>query len=315
MASITAAAIVGSAVVGAGSSLIGGSQAASAAEKGANAQADANKYAADIQKQIFEQQRSDLEPWRTAGNAALDEITALNGLAPPTAGTTTVTPGTPGTTTRVPIGNAYANSSHPIFGAIASRVGNIELPGGYRITTTGGTPAVTTTTPGQTSAEQQQAAYDRFHVSLGYQFSFDQGQQAVENSAAARGGVHSGATMKALDRFGTGLANQEYGDYYNRLAAEAGIGQTAVAQGNAAAQNYGNAASTLAQNTGAARASAYGQAGQAMSDAYGGVASAVNGGIGNYLYLNALKSYGAGTAGTFQPVQVTPQVSAASYGF
>jgi hypothetical protein len=309
---MVAAAIAASAVVGAGASLIGGSQAASAAEQGAQAQADANKYAADIQKQIFEQQRSDLAPWRAAGTAALNEITALNGLAPPTAGTTTVTPGTPGTVTRVPVGNAYANSSHPIFGAIASRVGNIELPGGYRITTTGGTPAVTTTTPGQTSAQQQQAAFDRFHASPGYQFSFDQGQQAVENSAAARGGVHSGATMKALDRFGTGLANQEYGDYYNRLAAEAGIGQTAVAQGNAAAQNYGNNASQLAQNTGAARASAYGQAGQAWSNAYGGVASAINGGIGNYLYMSQA---GSQPAGTFQPVQVTPQVSAASYGF
>jgi len=309
---MVAAAIAASAVVGAGASLIGGSQAASAAEQGAQAQADANKYAADIQKQIFEQQRSDLAPWRAAGSAALSEITALNGLAPPTAGTTTTTGGTPGTTVRVPVGNSYANSSHPIFGAIASRVGNIELPGGYRLVTTGGTPGVTTTTPGQTSAQQQQAAYDRFRVSPGYQFSFDQGQQAVENSAAARGGVHSGATMKALDRFGTGLANQEYGDYYNRLAAEAGIGQTAVAQGNAAAQNYGNSAAQLAQNTGAARASAYGQAGQAMSNAYGGVASAINGGIGNYLYMSQM---GSQPAGTFQPVQVTPQVSAASYGF
>jgi hypothetical protein len=311
---MVAAAIAGSAVIGGVTSMIGGSQAASAAEHGADVQAEANKYAADIQKQIFEQQRADLAPWRTAGNAALNEITALNGLAPAIAPTTVTIPGAT-TTTRVPVGSsAIVNSSNPIFGAIASRVGNIELPGGYRIVTTTGQPTVTTT-PGKTSAQQQQEAFDRFHASPGYQFSFSEGQRAIENSAAARGGVHSGATMKALDRFGTGLANQEYGDYYNRLAAEAGIGQTAVQSGNQAAQNYGNSAAQLAANTGAARASAYGAAGQAMSNAYGGVASAINGGIGNYLYLNALQNYGAGTAGTFQPVQITPQVNPAAYGF
>lgn len=288
---MVAAAVIGSAVIGVAGSAMSASSASSAANHGADAQADANKYAADIQKQIFEEQRNDLAPYRNAGNAALGEITALNGLAPPTAATSTGA-----FVLKGPNGIAQ-----PLTAAQATQIkATGGLPAGYSIT--GGT-----TTPGQSSADQQQAALGRFQVSPGYQFAFDQGQDAITDSAAARGGVHSGAVDKALIRFGQGTANQEYGDYYNRLAAEAGIGQTATNAGNAAAQNYGNNASQLAQNTGAARASAYGQAGQAAANGYMGAASAIQGGIGNYLYMSqSANPYAAG--GSMSPVTVTPSV-------
>jgi hypothetical protein len=65
-----------------GGALVGGyfaNQAADtqagAAQNAANAQADANRYAADIQKQIFERQVELQEPWRKAGENALTKLT------------------------------------------------------------------------------------------------------------------------------------------------------------------------------------------------------------------------------------------------
>src|SRR5579859_5947605 len=50
----------------------------------------------------------------------------------------------------------------------------------------------------------------------GYQFAQQQGQNAIQNSAAARGGLLSTGTMKTLDQYSQGLADQTYSDTYNR---------------------------------------------------------------------------------------------------
>jgi hypothetical protein len=55
-----------------------------------------------------------------------------------------------------------------------------------------------------------------------YKFRFNQGQQALERSAAARGMLNSGNTLAALAEYGQGAASQEYGNEYNRLNASAG---------------------------------------------------------------------------------------------
>lgn len=306
---MVAAAIIGGTVISAGASMIGSSNASSAAQSAADTQAQSDKYAADIQKQIFEEQRSDLAPWRTAGVGALNQINALLGLAPPTQGTTVTTPGAT-TTTRVPFGgqipSAILNSNNPIWSAIAQRVTDRNVPGGYRTVTTAGQPTVTTT-PGLTSAQQQQAAFDKFRADPGYQFSFDQGQQAIDRSAAARGILNSGATAKALDRFGTGLADQQYSNYFARLQSLAGVGQTATNSGNQAAQNYANNASQLAANAGDARASGYINSANAFSNGLSGVGSAINSGIGNYFALNGTGS-GGGTYGANIPYNVNGMV-------
>jgi hypothetical protein len=80
-----------------------------------------------------------------------------------------------------------------------------------------------------------------FRQDPGYQFRLAQGQQGVEQSAAARGGALSGGALKGLVQFNQGTADQAYGDAYqrfnadrdrrfNRLASIAGLGQTATAQ-------------------------------------------------------------------------------------
>lgn len=84
-----------------------------------------------------------------------------------------------------------------------------------------------------------------YKASPGYQWELGQGLSAVQNSAAAKGGVSSGNTLKALQSYGTGLANQDFQQYLNNLmglssqglGAGQAIGQDAV--GAAAAQAGG----------------------------------------------------------------------------
>lgn len=145
-------------------------------------------------------------------------------------------------------------------------------------------------------------------VDPGYQFRLDQGNKGVQASAAAQGGVLSGGTLKALARFNSDEASQEYGAAYNRyqtdttarynrLASIAGVGQTATnstiaaSESNTATQAAGTAA--IANNinaAGNARASSYVNAGNA-------VGSAANS-LGSYYALKSLNSYSP-TAGSY----------------
>jgi hypothetical protein len=99
--------------------------------------------------------------------------------------------------------------------------------------------------------------YGGFDTTPGYEFRVAQGRQAIERSAAARGGLNSGATMKALQGYGQGMAADEYGTFMNRLAAGAGRGQTATNSLAGFGQNFANTGSNTLIGQGNARASGY----------------------------------------------------------
>ena len=99
--------------------------------------------------------------------------------------------------------------------------------------------------------------YGGFTETPGYEFRVAQGRQAIERSAAARGGLNSGATMKALQGYGQGMAADEYGTFMNRLAAGAGRGQTATNSLAGFGQNFANTGSNTLIGQGNARASGY----------------------------------------------------------
>ena len=71
-------------LVSAGANLIGSSMQAGAAERGGQMQSDAARYAADIQKQMFDIQNQQQAPYRQAGYGALTRIgELLPGLTAP----------------------------------------------------------------------------------------------------------------------------------------------------------------------------------------------------------------------------------------
>lgn len=80
--------------------------------------------------------------------------------------------------------------------------------------------------PEEEARRRREEAMARFYESPDYQFRFREGQRAMDSSAAARGTLLSGAQLRALQEFGSGLASGEYGNYYNRMAGIAGLGQT-----------------------------------------------------------------------------------------
>jgi len=58
-----------------------------------------------------------------------------------------------------------------------------------------------------------------FQADPGYAFRLSEGMKALDRTAASRGGLLSGATLKGAQRFGSDLASQEYGNAYNRFQA------------------------------------------------------------------------------------------------
>lgn len=126
---------------------------------------------------------------------------------------------------------------------------------------------------GNTVKGTGKADFSSFTTSPDFQFNLGQGQDAINRSAAARGGLLSGAAVKAGETYATGLANQNFGDYVSHLSGVAGAGETATQATTAAGTNAANQNSNALLSAGNARASAYGQVGQTIGNTANGLAS------------------------------------------
>jgi hypothetical protein len=159
----------------------------------------------------------------------------------------------------------------------------------------------------------------QFQADPGYAFRMSEGMKGLERSAAARGGLLSGATLKGIQRFGQDLGSQEYMNAFNRYQTErnarlnplqslAGMSQTSTNQLGAAGQNYANAAGQ-----------AIGAAGQARASGYMGVANAASGGLGQYMNYsqnqatNSLLSQALGRGGAYGAAPIKTEMSQQDY--
>jgi len=151
-----------------------------------------------------------------------------------------------------------------------------------------------------------------FQADPGYAFRLSEGMKALDRTAAARGGLLSGATLKGAQRYGSDLASQEYQNAFNRYQANraqqaqeygnafnrfqtertntlaplqslAGVGQSATQQAQQASQNYATGATNALGNFGAAQGSNIIGAGNARASGYVGGANAISGGVGQGL--------------------------------
>jgi len=133
------------------------------------------------------------------------------------------------------------------------------------------------------------AALSAFHTSPGYGFALDQGLRAVDAGAAAQGLGRSGAVLKAEQTFGTGLADKEFGEYYNRLFSLSKLGEDAAGGSAKATQDTGTGIAQTDLSEGSAQASIYGNEAK-------GIGNIANNYMNNSLYqdrTNALmKGYG-----------------------
>ena len=127
----------------------------------------------------------------------------------------------------------------------------------------------------------------------GYGFRMSEGAKAIERSAAARGGVLGGGTLKALSRYNQDFASQEYNNSFSRwnqennqqfgrLSSIAGLGQQANAANQQASQNYTNTFSNNAM--GAANASGAAQIASANA-----MSNSLNTGVNAWTYYQTNK--------------------------
>ena len=144
--------------------IVGGLIGASASKSAAKTQANAARDAAGVQRDIYEQTRADLNPFRLGGLDAFD--------------------------------------------AAQSSLG------------------------------------DDFTQTPGYQFGLEQGLDAIEGSAAARGNLMSGATLQGLQSYAQDYASNQYQNWLGNQMRLGQMGQNAAAQqatqGQAYANNTGN---------------------------------------------------------------------------
>jgi len=144
---------------------------------------------------------------------------------------------------------------------------------------------------------------DKFTQDPGYAFRLSEGMKALDRTAASRGGLLSGATLKGAQRYGQDLGSQEYTNAFNRYLIErnaqlnplqslAGFGQTATG-------TLTNAAGQMGQNY----ATGYGNVGQARASGYVGGTNALTSALGtginyaqNQQYINRMPIPGTGVA-------------------
>jgi len=168
-----------------------------------------------------------------------------------------------------------------------------------------------------------------FRADPGYAFRLEEGQKALDRQAAARGGLISGAALKAATRYGQDMGSQEFQNAYqraltgygtkvqqadtafnraltgyntdvaradtgyNRLASLAGVGQTATDKVGAAGQTMVAGIGSAGQNytTG-------------LTNASNNLTSGVNASLGNYgnaasnAYMGAANARASGYVGT-----------------
>lgn len=121
-----------------------------------------------------------------------------------------------------------------------------------------------------------------FEQDPGYAFRQSEGMKALERSAAARGNLLSGSTLKGVQRFGQDLASQEYQNAFNRYQIERsaklnplqslmGSGQSATNVMTGATGQMGQSEASNLYNAGQARASGYIGQSNALNQALGGI--------------------------------------------
>lgn len=150
---------------------------------------------------------------------------------------------------------------------------------------------------------------DQFQQDPGYAFRLSEGMKALDRTAAQRGGLLSGSTLKAAQRYGQEMGSQEYMNAFNRYQTErnaqlnplqslAGLGQTST-----------NALTGSAGQMGQNLAAGYGNIGQARASGYLGGSNALTSALGtglnysqNQQYINRLPIPGGGVGGGGAPI-------------
>lgn len=282
-------------LIGAGAGLIGGAMSAGAAGDAADAQSASAAQSDATQRYQYDTTRADNAPFRETGLAANNRLAMLLGLDVPTSVTSTANP-------RAAELQAYIDRVNADTADLSNNQPSDERD---RLLEKNRQEVARSMSEmsGYQQQTQQAQRQDPLFGSLnrkfsaadmnadpvyqnGLQFGLNEGTKGINRQAAAGGSMLSGATLKALTRFGNDYgstkANESYNRFnndqnaqYNKLAGLSGAGQQATNQISAAGQNMANNISASQIGAGNARASGYVGQANAWNGAIGGATNAL----------------------------------------
>lgn len=102
---------------------------------------------------------------------------------------------------------------------------------------------------GQNALGQLQNPTGNFQASPDYAWRRSEGERGIGGSFAARGGAFSGNALKALSEYNSNLASGEFGNWWNRQAGLANVGQSSAGQAGQFGMNNANALGQFGANT------------------------------------------------------------------
>lgn len=300
--------------VSVGSKFIGGSSSKSAA----SAQGKSDDAAIREQRRQFDLVRESEAPFLGAGTNSVNQLQWLLGLGPQAQPRDANDPGLQ--SLKAAVQPLYASTvagsaGKPIY--YNSATGQASLTPGDGFTQLDGLNTVNSYDPASYLAKIK-AAYDGispaasggsypgggygslskpfgvddFHVDPGYEFALDQGQRALQRTQAANGHLLSGAAAKAMTEYSQGVADQQYGNafdryntnqtnLYNRLMGLTTVGQSAASNQAAAGQNMANNVSDLTTNKGNSQAAGILGQNAAWQNGLGSIGNSVTGLMNN----------------------------------
>lgn len=267
-------------------SAIGAAVSAYGAWSSSKASKDAGKQAAqgaqqsnDLMKWMYEQDQKRQQPFYNTGVAADSRLSQLLGLGGGGASSGSLYYDTAQDGTPIARADLYANNPqyraawdqflkqhqnqwkqgywsgsdrNMIQGQMESVLGKIQQPN---------------------QQQSQQAAFDAFRNTPGYQFGLDEGRRTLEASAAASGGLNSGKTLRALTRYAGNYADQQgYRPYVSDLMQLSGRGQAQAGQMGQQGMQYAGQMGANLQNAANARAQSTYASNQAMQQGLSNVA-------------------------------------------
>lgn len=111
---------------------------------------------------------------------------------------------------------------------------------------------------GNNGTAAQASAQQGFQNSPGYQFALNQGLNAINADAAAKGQTLSGNTMQGINNYAQGTASQQYNNYINQLQNLASGGLSAAGGSGTAGLTGAGAQAQTGQNRANAKNTAIG---------------------------------------------------------
>lgn len=278
-------------------SVLGGIFGNKAATELAAGQINAANNANSIRDNQYQLNRADLAPYSQTGQAAITTLGSLLGIGPkpgsaPQPGSTTLPADAQNKKNKLDFLQAWLAGQNPV-GANGQHIGGAphnaatiakvqgEIDQLKRDVTTAQQIADDQARQQGLINQQDPNAYGSlmkdftladFNADPGYNFRLQEGAKTLQRSAAAKGGLFSGGTLKNLDQYNQNFASNEFTNSYNRyqnnrltkynlLAGTAGLGQASTSQlANLGAQNANQIADTTQgamENAATIRASQY----------------------------------------------------------